>query len=174
MALVQILLLAASLCFSSEALAQNADAPDKLLTVWAGTLPIILSAPHSGRQQIPGVSLRRGVGIAQFAASRDANTDELAQKIAANMEERFGARPFLIVALFERKYVDANRPAGAAYESDKAKPYYESYRRVLRYHCERAREEWGRGLLLDIHGQGAEDEAIYRGTSNAALRRRSD
>ena len=30
---------------------------------------------------------------------------------------------------------------------------------------DRVGREWGRGLL-DIHGQGAQDEAIYRGTGN--------
>jgi N-formylglutamate amidohydrolase len=166
MAIVQMVLLVALLCFSFDALAQSANAPDKLLTVWAGMLPIILSAPHGGRQPIPDVPARRGVGVAQFAASRDANTDELAQKVAQNLAERFGAKPFLIVALFERKYIDANRPAGAAYESNQASLYYLAYHRAVQEACERVRHEWGRGLLLDIHGQGTQVEMIYRGTNN--------
>ena len=166
MAIVQMVLLVALLCFSFDALAQSANAPDKLLTVWAGMLPIILSAPHGGRQPIPDVPARRGVGVAQFAASRDANTDELAQKVAQNLAERFGAKPFLIVALFERKYIDANRPPGAAYESNQASAYYLAYHRAVQEACERVRHEWGRGLLLDIHGQGTQVEMIYRGTNN--------
>ena len=166
MPIVQTILLAALLCFSFDALAQSANAPDKLLTVWAGMLPIILSAPHGGRKPIPDMPVRRGVGIAQFAASRDANTDELAEKVAANLAERLGAKPFLIVALFERKYVDANRPAVAAYESNQASAYYLAYHRAVQEACERVRHEWGRGLLLDIHGQGTQVEMIYRGTNN--------
>ena len=50
-----------------------------MLTVWAGMLPIILSAPHGGRQSIPGVAVRRGAGVTQFATGRDNNTDELAE-----------------------------------------------------------------------------------------------
>ena len=53
----------------------------KLLTVWAGMLPIILSAPHGGRQSIPGVPARSGTGVIQFATGRDNNTDELAKKL---------------------------------------------------------------------------------------------
>jgi N-formylglutamate amidohydrolase len=166
MGIIQIILLAALLGCSSAALAQSPHAPDKWLTVWAGMLPIILSAPHGGRQPIPDMPARRGVGIAQFAASRDANTDELAQKVAANLAERLGAKPFLIVALFERKYVDANRPAGAAYESNQASAYYLAYHRAVQEACERVRHEWGRGLLLDLHGQGTQVEMIYRGTNN--------
>jgi N-formylglutamate amidohydrolase len=36
----------------------------------------------------------------------------------------------------------------------------------LREAHDRISREWGRGLLLDIHGQGTEVEAIYRGTGN--------
>jgi N-formylglutamate amidohydrolase len=129
-------------------------------------LPIILSAPHGGRQPIPEAPVRCGVGVAQFTTGRDNNTGELAERIAAKLEARFGAKPFLIIALFERKYVDANRPSASAYESDHGKLYYESYHRELRAACERVRREWGRGLLLDIHGQGTGVDTIYRGTGN--------
>jgi N-formylglutamate amidohydrolase len=152
--------------FSFEALGQKSPADEKLLIVWTGMLPIILSAPHGGRQPIPDVPARRGVGVAQFTTGRDNNTDELAEKVAAKLEARFGARPFLVVALFERKYVDANRPSAGAYESDQARPYYESYHRLLRDACDGVRRKWGAGLLLDIHGQGSNVDTIYRGTSS--------
>lgn len=134
--------------------------------VWAGMLPIILSAPHGGRQTIPGVPVRRGAGVAHFLTGRDNNTDELTEIIALELEKRLNARPFLVIARFERKYLDANRPSERAYEAVEAKPYYDGYHRALREAYERLSHEWGRGLLLDIHGQGAEAESIYRGTGN--------
>jgi N-formylglutamate amidohydrolase len=143
-----------------------ARAQDELLMSWSGELPIILSAPHGGREPVPGAAMRRGVGIPQFTTGRDNNTDELAHKVAAKLEERFGAKPSLIIALFERKYVDANRPAGAGYESERGKLYYESFHRLLRDSTVQVRRGWGRGLLLDIHGQGADGGVIYRGTNN--------
>ncbi len=129
-------------------------------------LPIILSAPHGGRQSIPGVLPRSGAGVAQFAIGRDNNTDELAKTIAVRLEKRLNAKPFLVVAHIERKYLDANRPTESAYESREAKPYYDGYHSALRNAHDRVSREWGRGLLLDIHGQGAQAEAIYRGTGN--------
>ncbi|MDH3446239.1 MAG: N-formylglutamate amidohydrolase, partial [Deltaproteobacteria bacterium] len=112
----------------------------------------------------------------QFTTGRDHNTTELTEKIAAKLQEWLGANPFLVVARYDRKYVDANRPHATAYESEEARPYYEAYHRVLAEHCERVRRLWGRGLLLDIHGQSAEVEAIFRGTDNlqsvSDLRRR--
>src|SRR5215467_15638240 len=102
--IVSITLLAASLW------AQEQVGSQKLLTVWAGMLPIILSAPHGGRQSIPGVPARRGAGVIQFATGRDNNTDELAETIAIRLEKRLNAKPFVVVARVERKYLDANRP----------------------------------------------------------------
>ena len=64
--------------YSFESFAQDPSERQKLLTVCAGMLPIILSAPHGGRQSIPGVPARRGAGVIQFATGRDNNTDELA------------------------------------------------------------------------------------------------
>ena len=52
----------------------------------------------------------------QFATGRDNNTDELAETIAVQLEKRLNAKPFLVVARIERKYLDANRPTESAYE----------------------------------------------------------
>jgi N-formylglutamate amidohydrolase len=129
-------------------------------------LPIILAAPHGGREAIPGVAARRGIGVAKFTTGRDHNTGELAELIAANLRARLGASPYLVIARFDRKYADANRPCDGAYESDEARPYYEAYHRALSEYCENVRKLWGVGLLLDIHGQSAETETIFRGTDN--------
>jgi N-formylglutamate amidohydrolase len=106
------------------------------------------------------------VGVAQFATGRDHNTDELAEKVAAKLEVKLGAKPFLLVAHFERKYLDVNRPPERAYESAEAKLHYDAYHSALREAGCRVGREWGSGLLLDIHGQSAVDDTIYRGTNN--------
>jgi len=137
-----------------------------LATVLGGVLPIILAAPHGGRQAVPGVLARRGVGVARFSTKRDHNTGDLAEKIAGKLENVLGRRPFLVVARFERKYIDANRSDEDAYESSAARPYYVAYHGAIEAACDRVRKEWGRGLLLDLHGQGAEVGAIFRGTYN--------
>lgn len=149
-----------------DAFAQSSGEGRKLLTIWAGALPIILSAPHGGRQPIPGAIVRRGVGVPQFTTERDGNTAELAEAVAMKLVDGLGGKPFLVLAQFERKYLDANRNAAAAYESAAAKPFYDAYHRALADATERVRQGWGGGLLLDIHGQSAEAETIFRGTDN--------
>lgn len=138
----------------------------RFLTVWAGALPLVISAPHGGREALPGVAQRRGIGVPQFVTGRDTRTDELAESIAGKLEQTFGAKPFLVIARFERKYLDANRPRSGAYESDHAKGYYDAYHQALAEACRRVRAEWGHGLLIDIHGEGSDPDAIFRGTNN--------
>jgi N-formylglutamate amidohydrolase len=138
----------------------------KLVTVRRGNLPLILSAPHGGRLPIPGDPAREGLGVAKFNPVRDANTAELAERVAAAVERRLRARPYLVVARFDRKYLDANRPAPAAYESEEARPVYDAYHQALTDACRAVQKKWRRGLLLDIHGQGKRPGTIIRGTAD--------
>ncbi len=163
---VGCLLLAAVALLYGYASAENSPAGDKFLTLWVGTWPVIITAPHGGREPIPGIAPRRGVGVRQFTAERDSNTAELAEAVAVKLRQRSGGTPFLIIARFERKFIDANRDPGAAYEAPQAEPYYESYHRGIRMSAASIRRQWGGGLLLDIHAQGAQPETIFRGTHN--------
>lgn len=158
-------LLALTTVLNAPLQAQEKLAAD-FLTVWNGGLPIILSAPHGGRQAIPGVPPRRGMGVPQFTPERDNNTAELTDLVAAKIAQRFGARPFIVIARFERKYVDANRPPAAAYESAEGKYYYDAYHNALQAAVHRIRRNWTAGLLLDVHGHRAEPDTIFRGTDN--------
>lgn len=135
-----------------------------LITTQKGTLPIILSAPHGGRRSIPDCPERKGVGIDKFVSISATNTAELTEKIAARIENTFGAKPYVVIARFGRKYLDVNRPPEGAYESDLAKPYFDEYHEFLKESCKEIREDWGRGILLDIQGQGVIANALYRGT----------
>jgi N-formylglutamate amidohydrolase len=161
-------LLLATMNVSSGNAAAQYELPRANLLVSAGTgdLPIIISAPHGGRQAIPEVPERRGIGVPRFSVQRDNNTAELTHLVLAKLHQRLGARPFGIVAEFERKHADANRAPEHAYESTGAKVFYDAYHRLLGAATERVRQRWGHGFLIDIHGQTAEHEAIFRGTDN--------
>jgi N-formylglutamate amidohydrolase len=164
--LPQATLLALTTLLHAPLDAQEKRAPADFVTVWTGTLPIILSAPHGGREPVPGIPLRRGVGVAQFTTERDNNTAELAELVAGNINEQLRGRPFVVIAKFERKYIDANRLEAAAYESPEAKSYYDAYHRAIMTAAGKIRQIWSRGLLLDLHGQGAEVDSVFRGTDN--------
>jgi N-formylglutamate amidohydrolase len=140
--------------------------PEDLVFVQKGTLPIIVSAPHGGRREIPGVPRRTDNTVANFTTAFDVNSLELTEHFAKALEKKLDGKPWLVVAHFSRHYLDANRPRDGAYESDKATPYYDRYHESLEAACKAVKEKFGRGLLLDIHGQGMFNRAICRGTQN--------
>jgi N-formylglutamate amidohydrolase len=139
---------------------------EDFVIVQKGTLPVIVSAPHGGRKPVPDVPERLGNGITNFATVLDANTLELAEVFSAELEKKLGGKPWLVLARFGRKYLDVNRPPEQAYESEKAKPLYDAYHGALEEACKAVRKKFGRGLLLDVHGQGEFRGSICRGTRN--------
>src|SRR5262245_8613359 len=163
--IVLVLPLAAALAPASH-FAPDESKPEDFVTVQKGTLPIIVSAPHGGRKKVPEVPERLGKGIASFQTTLDTNTAELAETFAAELEKQLDGKPWVVVARFDRKYLDANRSPERGYESSAAKPYYDLYHSALEDACKTVKERHGRGLLLDIHGQGDFRDAICRGTRN--------
>jgi len=147
------------------------DAPANLVLVREGTLPIILTVPHGGRQAIPGIEERntegkpRGKG-ARFVKSRDANTDILAQRIADEIKQITGRTPYVVMAKFERKYIDANRSPEIALENPRARPYYDFYHNAIRRFIDEIRSKYPAGLLIDVHGQSFVPDVVMRGTHN--------
>lgn len=142
------------------------DSP--LVTSHTGTLPVILSAPHGGTNDIPGVPPRQGAGIPfgsnGFFPHRDGGSEELAAALDVAIEAKTGKRPYFVSAKFHRKYLDANRPPEFAYEHPKARPAYDAYRGTLAAYCKEVRKMHGRGLLLDVHTQGVMPGTVMRGT----------
>ena len=171
----KLIVFAVAACLDETIDAQELK-PTDWLTRTVGTIPIVVSAPHGGRDVIPGLTPRRGLGVPQFAVERDSNTAELANAFAGKLGRRLGAKPSLVIARFERKHVDVNRPESGAFENPAAKPFYDAYHAALTAAVSDVRRLWGGGLLLDLHGQAAERDTIFRGTDNGrtvvALERR--
>ena len=137
--------------------------PGDFVLAVRGTLPILLSAPHGGRQRPPGL-VRREHGT----VARDIGTAELARGVAREIERQAGLRPYLVAARFHRAYVEANRAEddGAYGDADGA-AYWRAYHGALHGFVGEIRNRWhGFGLLIDLHGQGAHPESIVRGTRN--------
>lgn len=156
---VTVALLCAAQCWATEPLVQ----------IQSGDLPIILSAPHGGNQAIPEVDVRKGEGLPKthgsgFFTGRDGGTQELALQVAQAIEQRFGKKPYYVIAGAHRKYIDFNRPAEIAYEDPDAKPTYDRYHDALAEACSAVQKKFQRGLLLDLHGQGSAKDTVFRGT----------
>ena len=143
---------------------------EELVFVRAGDLPIILSAPHGGTGEIPGVTERTGAGMATgpsgFFTGRDGGTEELAMKVAEEIKKRFGKSPYVVVSKVHRKFMDPNRPADISFEDPIVKPFYDHYHDNLSKYCREVTDRFKAGVLIDLHGQGTSRETVYRGTKN--------
>jgi N-formylglutamate amidohydrolase/glutamine amidotransferase PdxT len=142
----------------------------KLVEIQQGELPIILSAPHDGSLDVPGAQPRSGNGLVAkpggFVTARDTGTAPLAQQLSAEIEKRFGRKPYLVINRAHRKFMDPNRPPAEAFETEATQKVYEEYHQFLSQACEAVRDKYQAGLLLDIHGQGSRRNTVFRGTQN--------
>ena len=144
--------------------------PADLVLARVGTLPIILTVPHGGREAIPGIAPRdmRGKpsGGRGYVTVTDTNTDRLALGIAAEIKARTGKEPYLVMAKFKRTFVDPNRPPEIAVDSPAARPYYDYYHQAVRRFVDDIRGKRPAGLLVDVHGQKKDPSVVMRGTQN--------
>ena len=141
----------------------------KFITVRPGNIAIIISAPHGGDRMIPDIAKREDRGQKFFETVRDQRTAELAELIGKNLERLLGGAPFIVIAKFDRRQIDANRAAEDAFTppgDGGPKLVYEAYHKALADAAAEVTRRWGCGLLLDIHGQARFPDAIVRGTQN--------
>lgn len=160
-ALPRVFLLAIFWTFAATVPAAN---PEALIISKEGTLPILLTVPHGGRDGIPNVPERsRGI------TSTDAQTIEFAEILARHLQNSLGAHPYIVAARFTRKYIDANRAEAEAFDAPDAKPAYAAYHNRIRLFITQIKERFPQGaLLLDIHGQSGDPSVVHRGTQNGA------
>src|SRR6185369_14135457 len=143
---------------ASTALAAAGD----FVTSQAGSLPIVITVPHGGSQAPPNVSLRTTGNT-----SGDSATDLIAEELVSELESLLGAPPYLVMAEFDRKFIDANRDTDEAFEDPDAAPFYEAYHDKIRSFVDEVRDRFPYGaVLIDLHGQSREPGKICRGTQN--------
>ena len=133
----------------------------------SGTLPLILTVPHDGGASLGSTPERTRGRSKQYKIGRDVGTRALAEQIAAHLEARFGKRPYIVIAGFHRKYLDANRVQQDAMQSPEALPAYRAYHDQIAAFVADAKRRFPVGaLLVDVHGQAEEPDIIFRGTQD--------
>lgn len=134
-----------------------------LIRAETGELPVILTAPHGGRQDVPGCALRTPTG-SRFVTGTDHNTDLLTLEIAAEIKRLTGKQPYLVMARFHRKFIDANRRTEEAYGAAGCAAIYAEYHAAIRRFVDEVRAKYPHAMLFDIHGQAVYPDAVLRGT----------
>ena len=157
----------------------------RLVSRHRGTLPVLLTCPHDGVQIPTAVHNRTETGSPiecpppEF--DRDLRTRAVTTGIAQRLLDVTGEAPSVVIAEYDREYIDANRSAKCAFEpSDEQPPeaqqYYDEYHNTIREFIDDIRaENGGLGLLFDIHGtEGIQGNLahVYLGTVNGCTVKR--
>ena len=147
-----------------------------LVSRYQGAMPVILTCPHGGDKQPPGVpNPRTGVGLppsCRFEPNTDRFTRTITRGVAQVLFDVFGEAPYVVIANFDRAFIDANRRESdkCAFEDLDAQPFYDEYHNTIRNFVDEIRaDNGGLGLLLDIHGTVEIDHdpaEVYLGTLN--------
>ena len=114
---------------------QIAYTSSNLVARHSGTLPALITCPHDGDIFPPGVPERTGQTTppgCDFETTRDLRAREVATGVAQRLLDIFGEAPYVVIAEFHRKTIDANRSRVCAFEDDAAQPFYEEYHNTVR------------------------------------------
>ena len=89
----------------------------RLVSRHQGTLPVLLTCPHDGDEMPAGSAQADGGGIAtRLPDLRDSTTTcapaRSRQGIAQRLLDLTGEAPSVVIAEYDREYIDANRSRG--------------------------------------------------------------
>ena len=139
---------------------------------------ILITCPHNGLNRPDKIEEREesklpsGCKRSQFNKVNDLYTRTLSKEIAYRMYELCGKFPGLVIAEYDRKYIDMNRFRKCAYEVQQAQAFYDEYHQHISQHieaiCNRNKDSYIKGWLFDIHGKQDADvpEDIAIGTED--------
>lgn len=143
-----------------------------------GTMPVIMTCPHDGTESPPNVRERTQAATpasCQFNTGRDRETSLITESVAQKILDLTGLSPYIVIARFHRRFIDANRESNCAFIDADATPFYNEYHdRISGFVNQLVLQNANRGFLFDIHGftEGEDDNAdIALGTANGATLR---
>jgi N-formylglutamate amidohydrolase len=113
---------------------------------------------------LPGVGLR-GCGPT-VECDTDWNTALLAEEFADNLFLNLRQAPYYVISQASRTQVDLNRAENLAFDDPAAEPFYDAFHSQIQSFVDEIHAQWGAGMIIDIHGQSAEPDTIFRGTKN--------
>lgn len=132
----------------------------KYIEAIPGDLPLVISAPHGGRETPEEIATREA-GVVQI----DMNTQELARAIADEFRARTGHRPHLVICRLHRQKLDCNREiVEAAAGNAAAEKAWTEYHAFIDEALKAAVAQGGRAFYIDLHGHGHKDKRLELGT----------
>jgi N-formylglutamate amidohydrolase len=124
-----------------------------------GELPLVISAPHGGLLKPKSVA-DRTYGV----VDADANTQDLARRIAAEMNKQTGRTLDLIISHLHRSKLDPNREIKEAAQGDPtAEMIWQEYHNYIGQALKTSVARHGRAFFIDLHGQNHKDIRVELG-----------
>ena len=135
---------------------------EKYVEYREGNCPVILTVPHGGTIVESFLTLRNTSNCPDpdFATDLDYNTRELADEIDKAFYQQTGRHPYMIISLIKRNHVDFNRKRSYAIPAgdENIGKIYDAYHAYVTEARNAVSQQYGHGLLLDIHGQSHSDQ----------------
>ncbi|CAF0925681.1 unnamed protein product [Rotaria sp. Silwood1] len=140
-----------------------------------GNFNLILSAPHGGSLMPTDVPDRTQGGCRRSGSSctwiyndacldgrrcatttvQDTLSGEFAENVAEELNSKYGLKPFVVIGKWHRKKIDFNREINeATLNHPEAISAHQSYHMSLEHAINQIQQQYGKGLLIDVHGQG--------------------
>jgi hypothetical protein len=138
---------------------ENYFGDGKYVEYLAGDLPIVIAAPHGGREKPAEIPDR-----AEGTFAYDTNTQELARAVADVFLKRTGRRPHVVICRVHRRKVDCNREVvEAAGGNELAGKVWSDFQGFIDSARAAAVAQHRRGFFIDLHGHGHKDQRLEVG-----------
>lgn len=124
------------------------------IAYFAGNMPLIITVPHGGLLVPASIPNRN---CAECVTVMDANTQELGWYILEEIKKITGGNclPHLVVNRLRRTKLDANRDLfEAALGNPEASNAWYAFHRFIDSAKIQVQRQFGKGLLIDLHGHG--------------------
>ncbi len=124
-----------------------------------GDLPLVISSPHGGALK-PDTVADRTYGV----RTADANTQDLARRIAAEVKKVTGKQTTLVISHLHRSKLDPNREIKEAAQGNKtAEKVWGEYHAYIEEALQATVKRHGIAFFIDLHGQSHADVRVELG-----------
>tara|TARA_B100000767_G_scaffold274049_1_gene305916 strand:+ start:484 stop:1404 length:921 start_codon:yes stop_codon:yes gene_type:complete len=125
-----------------------------------GDIPLLIISVHGGNIEPEWIQTRT---CSEATVVRDSYTRDVALQIESELKIK-GYSPFIILNDLHRKKLDLNRSLNNANCGDQTtRPYWELFHKQVEDFRMEIQNQFGSGLVIDIHGQSHEEQRIELG-----------
>ena len=133
---------------------------DDFIDYRQGNIPLMIISVHGGDLEPDWIQTRT---CNEATVVRDSYTRDVALEIESQLKIN-GFSPYIVLNDLHRKKLDLNRSINNSNCGDiTTKPYWEIFHKKIESYRTEIQNQYGSGLVIDIHGQSHEEQRIELG-----------